>query len=143
MINVRFMHSKPPRTCGSVKARFSFLLFYKVMLYNFASTAGPIHLHQPAQENGANDMFTLTQSAPSDRLATGTITACASHATPSLRIVNAAAAEIYKRWLPHVGEAEARAESERFARRFHILVDGPLAPLPADAELDAVAEALR
>lgn len=94
-----------------------------------------------------NNLLTLSASSRGNRLAIDTITACASHAEPSLRMVNSAAAEIYKRWLPHVGETEALREAEAFASRFHFLIDGPLAPLPAEAELDAtldaVAEAMR
>lgn len=56
-------------------------------------------------------------------------------------MVNAAAAEIYKRWLPHVGEAAARREAEAFASRFHFLIDGPLAPLTID-ELDTVLDSV-
>lgn len=65
--------------------------------------------------------------------------------TPAM--VNAASAAVYAAWLPHVGHAEAKAEAERFARHFPIAIDGPLAPLPAEAELDAtlaaVAEAMK
>lgn len=70
-------------------------------------------------------------------LATDTISDSAAQVAPSLRMVNAAATEIYQRWLPHVGEAAARAEADNFARRFHILIDAPPAPLTV-TELDAV-----
>jgi hypothetical protein len=55
----------------------------------------------------------------------------------SLAMVNSACAEIYQRWLPHVGEAEARREAEAFASRFHYLIDYPEAPLTV-SEFDAI-----
>ena len=59
---------------------------------------------------------------------------------PAPRMVKAAAAKIFESWRPHVGEAAARVEAENFARRFHILIDGPLAPLTeAEAELESAA----
>jgi hypothetical protein len=60
-------------------------------------------------------------------------------------MVNAAAVEIYNRWLPHIGESAALREAEAFASRFHFLIDGPLAPLTIsepDAALDGVADAM-
>lgn len=65
-------------------------------------------------------------------------------ATVPSQMLNAARTEIYRRWRPHVGDAEARAEADRFARRFYVLPDGPLSPLPTrpDAELDAVLAAI-
>lgn len=60
-------------------------------------------------------------------------------------MLNGARQRIYQAWLPHVSPAEARAEADAFARRFHVLVDGPLAPLTADefeAVLDVVADAM-
>lgn len=57
-------------------------------------------------------------------------------------MVNAAAARIYAAWLPHVGSEAALHEARAFAGRFHILIDGPLAPLPDDAELDATLAAV-
>jgi hypothetical protein len=53
-------------------------------------------------------------------------------------MVHAAAERIYAAWLPHVGETEARVQAQAFARRFHILIDGPLCPLPS-ADRKAVA----
>lgn len=59
-------------------------------------------------------------------------------------MVNRAAGTIYQAWRRHLTEGEARAEAERFARRFHVLVDGPLAPQPAhDRELDAMLDGVR
>ena len=52
-------------------------------------------------------------------------------AAPSHLMVNAAAETVYRAWLPHIGETEAREQAQAFARRFHILIDGPLYPLPA------------
>jgi hypothetical protein len=57
-------------------------------------------------------------------------------------MVNAAAARIYSAWQPHVGHNAALHEARAFAGRFHVLIDGPLAPLPDDAELDATLEAV-
>jgi hypothetical protein len=51
----------------------------------------------------------------------------------SLAMVNSVRAEIYKRWLPHVGETEAREQAQAFALRFHFLIDGPLAPCQTNA----------
>lgn len=57
-------------------------------------------------------------------------------------MVNAACSEIYRRWRRFLPEAEARAEADRFAARFYPLIDGPLAPMVADAELEATMEAV-
>ena len=57
-----------------------------------------------------------------------------TNTAPSPLVVTEAAKTIYRAWLPHVGEVEAREQAQAFARRFHILIDGPLAPLPADRE---------
>lgn len=65
---------------------------------------------------------------------------------PPLHIVNSAATRIYSAWRPHVGHAEALHQARAFAGRFFVLVDGPLAPLADDFELDetlaAVAQAM-
>jgi hypothetical protein len=58
------------------------------------------------------------------------------------RMVNSAAARIYAAWQPHIGHDAALHEARAFAGRFHILIDGPLAPLPDDAELDATLDAV-
>jgi hypothetical protein len=60
----------------------------------------------------------------------------------STALVNSACVAVYGSWLPHIGATAARAEAERFARRFHVLVDGPLAPLPDDRTLDAALDAV-
>lgn len=52
----------------------------------------------------------------------------------SAQAINAAVEAVYRAWLPHVGDIEAREQAQAFARRFHILIDGPLAPLPATTE---------
>lgn len=57
-------------------------------------------------------------------------------------MVNSAAARIYSAWQPHVGHDAALREARAFAGRFHILIDGPLAPLPDDSELDATLDAV-
>lgn len=54
--------------------------------------------------------------------------------TPDSEIVKSAAERVYRSWLPHVGDVEAREQANAFARRFHISIDGPLCPLPASAE---------
>lgn len=61
---------------------------------------------------------------------------------PCARMVNAAAARIYAAWQPHVGHGAALREARAFAGRFHILIDGPLAPLLDEAELDVTLEAV-
>jgi len=65
---------------------------------------------------------------------------------PPLRMINSAAARIYTAWRPHVGHAEALHQARAFAGRFFIQIDGPLAPLADDFELDetlaAVAHAM-
>jgi hypothetical protein len=53
---------------------------------------------------------------------------------PSPQLGTDAAETVYRAWLPHIGEAQAREEARAFARRFCISIDGPLAPLPAIAE---------
>lgn len=63
-------------------------------------------------------------------------------AEPCARMVNEAASRIYSAWQPHVGHAAALREARAFAGRFHILIDGPLAPLPDYAELDPTLEAV-
>lgn len=50
------------------------------------------------------------------------------------QMVKSAAETVYRAWLRHVGDIEAREQAQAFARRFHILIDGPLAPLTADQE---------
>lgn len=95
--------------------------------------------------SSVNNSLSFSASPRGNCLAIDTITACVSDRAPSLRMVNAAATEIYKRWLPHVGEVDALREAEAFASRFHFLIDGPLAPLTEpelDAVLDSVADAL-
>ena len=59
------------------------------------------------------------------------------HPLPSHQMVSAAAETVFQAWLPHIGETEALREAAAFASRFHILIDGPLAPL-TETELDAV-----
>lgn len=76
-------------------------------------------------------------STPPVPEAIGTITGRTSSPPQFTAMVNSACVLIFDRWRPHVGEAAARVEAERFARRFHHLIDGPLAPLTA-AEADAV-----
>lgn len=71
-----------------------------------------------------------TSSCGTDALAIATGTGSIVRSLPSQRMVNAAADEIYKRWLPHVGEVAALEEANAFARRFHILIGGQLAQLP-------------
>lgn len=61
---------------------------------------------------------------------------------PCLRMVNSAAARIYAAWQPHVGHDAALHEARAFAGRFHMPIDGPLAPLPDDADLDATLAAV-
>lgn len=61
---------------------------------------------------------------------------------PCARMVNAAAARIYAAWQPHVGHGAALREARAFAGRFHVLIDGPVAPLPDEAELDATLAAV-
>ena len=56
-------------------------------------------------------------------------------------MVNSACAAVFTAWRKHVSEPEARAEADRFAARFHFLIDGPLAPL-TEAEADAVLESV-
>jgi hypothetical protein len=51
-------------------------------------------------------------------------------AAPSPQMVQSAADRVYAAWLPHVGDAGAREQADAFARRFHILLDGPLCPRP-------------
>lgn len=85
-------------------------------------------------------------SAHPDVLAIHTITDGCSVRQSLPRMVNAAASEIYRAWRRYLPEPEARAEAEAFSRRFHVLIDGPLAPLPDERELnattlDAVADA--
>lgn len=60
----------------------------------------------------------------------------------SPRMVNSAAARIYAAWQPHIGHEAALHEARAFAGRFHVLIDGPLAPLPDEASLDATLEAV-
>jgi hypothetical protein len=57
-------------------------------------------------------------------------------AAPSPLQLLAATDAIYRAWLPHVGDIEAREQAQVFARRFHILIDGPLCPLPSDERTD-------
>ena len=93
---------------------------------------------QIAAEGSSSPQFNPAASSTQDGdLATATKPGCTSNAAPSLRMVNAAAEVIFQSWLPHVGEADARAEADRFASRFHFLIDGPLAPL-TEAEADAI-----
>lgn len=88
--------------------------------------------------------MSLTHSSRASRLATSNNTdADAPQLEPSSRMVNSAAARIYAAWLPHVGHDEALQQAQAFAGRFHVLLDGPLAPLPAeDLELDAALAAV-
>lgn len=58
--------------------------------------------------------------------------------TPGSRLVNDAAERVYAAWRLHLGHDAALTEARRFAGRFFVpLIDGPLAPLPAEAELEA------
>ncbi|WLB15020.1 hypothetical protein [Bradyrhizobium japonicum] len=61
---------------------------------------------------------------------------------PCSRMVNAAASRIYAAWQPHLGHDDALREARAFAGRFHVLIDGPLAPLPDETGLDATLAAV-
>lgn len=61
---------------------------------------------------------------------------------PTIRMINIAAARIYTAWRPHVGHAEALHQARAFAGRFAMPIDGPLAALPDDFELDATLAAV-
>lgn len=87
-------------------------------------------------------MLTIAQSSRPRALASSKTTGRQPPAEPCARMVNAAAARVYAAWQPHVGHDAALREAREFAGRFHILIDGPLAPLPADAALDATLEAV-
>jgi hypothetical protein len=60
----------------------------------------------------------------------------------SPRMVNSAAARIYAAWQPYIGHEAALHEARAFAGRFHVLIDGPLAPLHDEASLDATLAAV-
>ncbi|MEY9228129.1 hypothetical protein ABIF65_003327 [Bradyrhizobium japonicum] len=88
----------------------------------------------------------LAEKAPSsphrETLAMDTISGRDPAPAQSPRMVNDAASRIYAAWQPHVGHDEAMHEARAFAARFHVLIDGPLAPLPDEAELDTTLAAV-
>lgn len=86
---------------------------------------------RPSQE------LTFTHSAPPPALASSKNDGFQPQMEPCSAMVNAAATRIYSAWQPHVGHHAALREARAFAGRFHVLIDGPLAPLPDEAELDA------
>lgn len=86
--------------------------------------------------------LTLQHSAPSPALASSKSAQAKPQMVPCARMVNSAAARIYAAWQPRIGHDAALHEARAFAGRFHVLIDGPLAPLADDAELDATLEAV-
>ncbi|WP_157789235.1 hypothetical protein [Bradyrhizobium japonicum] len=89
-----------------------------------------------------NLALTLEHSAPRQAFASSKTEEKPAQMEPCARMVNAAAARIYAAWQPHVGHGAALREARAFAGRFHILIDGPLAPLPDEAELDVTLAAV-
>lgn len=89
-----------------------------------------------------DQVLTCAQSAHPQPLASSKTAGFHPSVAPCLRMVNSAAARIFAAWLPHIGHDAAMREAHAFAGRFHVLVDGPLAPLPDDVALDAQLEAV-
>lgn len=87
-------------------------------------------------------VLTFEHSAPPAALTSSKSDQNPAQMEPCARMVNSAAARIYSAWQRHVGHAAALRQARAFAGRFHVLIDGPLAPLPGDAELDATLEAV-
>jgi hypothetical protein len=85
----------------------------------------------------ADQLLTLEASAPTLSLASSKSDQTKPQMVPCARMVNAAALRIYAAWQPHVGHDEALHQALAFAGRFFIPIDGPLAPLPDDLELEA------
>ncbi|MET4721949.1 hypothetical protein ABIF63_006055 [Bradyrhizobium japonicum] len=93
-------------------------------------------INQPKQS------LSLTASASSPPLTSRKSEGFQPQAVPCSRMVNAAAARIYAAWQPHVGHDDALREARAFAGRFHFLIDGPVAPLPSEDELDVTLAAV-
>lgn len=89
-----------------------------------------------------HQVLSLIHSAPSPALTSSKSAGLQPQDAPCLRMVNDAAARIYSAWQPHVGHAAALHEARAFAGRFHVLVDGPLAPLRDEASLDRTLDAV-
>ncbi|MEY9158270.1 hypothetical protein ABIG04_006580 [Bradyrhizobium japonicum] len=89
-----------------------------------------------------NLALTLQHSAPRQALASSKTVEKPAQMEPCARMVNAAAARIYAAWQPHVGHGAALREARAFAGRFHVLIHGPVAPLPDEAELDVTLAAV-
>jgi hypothetical protein len=80
--------------------------------------------------------LSLIHSSPSPTLTSSKSAGFQPQIAPCSRMVNAAAARIYAAWRPHVGHAEALHQARAFAGRFALPLDGPLAPLADDFDLD-------
>ncbi|WP_441280115.1 hypothetical protein [Bradyrhizobium sp. 63_E2_N1_3] len=92
--------------------------------------------------NQPKQALSLTASAASPPLTSRKSAGFQPQAVPCSRMVNAAASRIYAAWQPHVGHDDALREARAFAGRFHVPIDGPMAPLPDEADLDATLEAV-
>lgn len=86
--------------------------------------------------------LSFVHSAPPSALASSKNVGLQPQMEPCSCMVNAAASRIYAAWQPHVGHDDALREAREFAGRFHVLIDGPLAPLPDAADLHATLEAV-
>lgn len=93
-------------------------------------------------ETHLDQKLSFVHSAPPPALASSKNVGLQPQMEPCSRMVNAAASRIYAAWQPHVGHDDALREACAFAGRFHVLIDGPLSPLPDHAELGATLEAV-